>query len=168
MSHARNKALAATYGPSDQVLLSLNWKRWGLYGQPILSYQKANSQTSLEYGLRAGAFVTYSAFSYRQLECRLQAGAGSHSAIKQETIRDPYSNGEYEFERKQGALEIWMQPEFRFYERFALVFEAQVFRYFFIDDDDRDVHSEDARFDTPDLSLSELRIGLRYYLPFGR
>jgi hypothetical protein len=168
MSDAREKSLAATYGPSDQVLLSLNWKKFGLYGQPILSYQKSDFQTTLELGARSGIFLTYTAFSFREMECRLQAGIGGHSAVRNETRKDPYQDGEIESETRQSAGEIWIQPEFRFYQRFALVLEAQVLRYVFIDDDDLDFHSENAHFDTPDLSLSELRIGLRYYLPFGR
>jgi hypothetical protein len=37
---AGERSLAFTYGPSEQVIASLNWGRWGVYGQPIVRYSR--------------------------------------------------------------------------------------------------------------------------------
>jgi hypothetical protein len=160
---AGEKSLAFTYGPSEQIIASLDRGRWGVYGQPVARYSSHGGASDLQLGARWGAYLAYTAFTYRALECRLQAGGGAHWVRR--TISDPYLGGP-EQESDQSALELWMQPEFRFFGRFSIVTESQVLRYA-IEEDPGGRKSKNLDFHTPDLSLSGFRVGFRYYLRLG-
>ena len=163
---AQTRSIGISYGPTDQVVFSLNWPRWGIYAQPILSYFDRDTHTELEIGARGGAYLAYTAFSYRQLECRITAGSGIHYARNTRTQKASDFSPGFEAEAEQQAGEFWLQPEFRFYGRFGILLQAQVLRYTW-EEDSSDLGIQDAGFQTPDLSLSGLRIGFKYYLPFG-
>jgi hypothetical protein len=163
---AAHPTLAITYGPTRSVHFALNRKNLGVYLQPIIYYSSDDARNRIEYGGRLGIQAGYTAFAYRQLECRLIGGMGWHWV----TMLDQFIHQDQvveEFEDRQWAAELWMQPEFRFYERFGMVLQAQIVRYLF-EDRDTGPDRQTVQFETPDLSLGELRIGLRYYLPLGR
>jgi hypothetical protein len=163
---AAHPTLAITYGPTRSVHFALNRKNLGVYLQPIIYYSSDDARNRIEYGGRLGIQAGYTAFAYRQFECRLIGGMGWHwaSMLYQVIHQDQVLE---EFEDRQWAAELWMQPEFRFYERFGMVLQAQIVRYL-SEDRDTGPDRQTAQFETPDLSLGELRIGLRYYLPLGR
>jgi hypothetical protein len=161
-SMAEEKSLAITYGPTQSVQFAFNLKNMGVYLQPIIDYSSDDFRNSFEYGSRIGVQVGYTAFAFRRLECRLIAGAGGHGVTRRLEFLDQGRIREI-FEDRQTAAEVWMQPEFRFYETFGVVLQAQLVRYLF-ETGDRSSDRRTVRFETPDLSLGELRIGLRYYL----
>lgn len=159
---------AISYGPSDQVQLFLSWNGIGLYTQPIIDYDSYSDESVVnsnqETGARFGAFRAFTALSYRQLECRLLAGAGGQYAERENSFESAFRR-DY-LKSKQYAAELWMQPEFRFFSRFAVILQAQTLRYVW-EQGEYDGESNRVNFDTPDLSLSGLRVGFRYYRQFG-
>lgn len=159
---AGEKSLAFTYGPAEQIIASLDWGRWGVYGQPVARYSAEGGISDLQLGARWGAYLGYTAFTYRALECRLQGGAGGHWVRR--TASDRYGGPDQESD--QTAIELWMQPEFRFFGRFSIVTESQVLRYS-IEEADAGQEYEHLDFHTPDLSLSGFRVGFRYYFHLG-
>ena len=160
---------AASYGPSDQVQFFLTWNGIGFYTQPIIDFNSQSydnsSNSSREFGARSGLFKGFTALRYRQLECRLLAGAGGQYVIREITFESPFSREENQ-KSKQYAAELWIQPEFRFFSRFAVILQAQTLRYVW----EQGAYGDESTrvgFATPDLSLSELRVGFRYYLLLG-
>lgn len=163
------RSWAASYGPTDQIQFFLTWNGIGLYTQPIIDFNSQSDDnhaySSRELGVRTGLFTGFTALRYRQLECRLLAGVGGQYVLREKTFESPYSREEY-LESKQYAAELWIQPEFRFFSRFAVILQAQTLRYVW-EQGDYGEESNRVGFATPELSLSELRVGFRYYLPFG-
>lgn len=162
---AGDKSLGVAYGPTDQVRFSMDWDRWGIYVQPILSWSDSENSgwERLEGGGRGGIYRAYSPFAYKAMECRLVGGAGAHFVLRTMTFK-PAGR---EIKTRQQAFEAWMQPEFRFYQRFSVLLQAQLFRYV-IEGPVDEIGDQRAEFEVPDLSLSSLRIGLKYYLPIRR
>lgn len=162
-----DKSLAVSYGPSEQVQFFLTRKEFGLYTQPIITFSSRSNDFGTsgfrELGARYGLFFGFTALTYRQLECRLLAGAGGHYVYRDQTIKNVYGPSVH-LENRQYAAEIWIQPEFRFFSRFAIILQPQALRYIW-ETDESDSESTRADFDTPNLSLSELRVGFRYYFP---
>ena len=162
-----DKSFGVSYGPSEQIQFFLTWKEFGLYTQPIVSFNSRSddigSGESKELGARYGFFFGYTALTYRQSEFRLLAGAGGHLVHMEQTLESRFAPSDYR-EHRQYAAEIWMQPEFRFFSRFAIILQAQALRYIW-ETDEADSESTRVHFDTPNLSLSELRVGFRYYFP---
>jgi hypothetical protein len=169
-AHAREKSLAVAYGPESQVVFAYNQGRFGAYAQPIFSYRNSTYFSDLEYGVRTGALLHYTAFTYKRMECRAQAGAGVHLATWNREYRLLSSPGVVTDvpvrKRRQWGAEIWVQPEFRFYERFAVLLDAHSLQYM-REEDWSGEESDRSGFITPDLSLSELGFGLRYYFNLG-
>lgn len=163
------RSWAASYGPSNQVQFFLTWNGVGLYTQPIIDFNSQSYEESSDYtrelGVRTGLFIGFTALRYRRLECRLLAGAGGQYVSMEKAFESPFNREEY-LESKQYAAELWIQPEFRFFSRFAVILQAQTLRYVW----EQGAYGEETTrvgFATPELSLSELRVGFRYYLPLG-
>lgn len=161
---AREQSLGFAYGPSNQLQLSVNRDLWGLYVQPILAFRSDPSRDEWEYGGRFGLQYHYTAFTYRKFECRAQLGAGMH--LVRRTDEQVIQNIPDSYEQSQTGAEIWMQPEFRFYQRFAMLLEMHILR-FVHESDGADRDFETITFQTPELSISKFRFGVRYYWPFG-
>lgn len=127
--------MAVAYGPESQVVFAYSQGRFGSYAQPIFSYRNRTNSSDLEYGARTGALLHYMAFGYKRMECRAQAGAGIHLAkwTREYRLQSAPGVAAYELvqERRQWGAEIWVQPEFRFYERFAVLLDAHLLRYYF-------------------------------------
>ena len=163
---AAEKSVSLAYGPRNQLVINLNRNRFGTYFQPILQYSGSTESTDLEVGGRLGFLYTYTALSWKDFECRAQVGAGAHLARRMDWRKPPYEGAGDRWESSQEGVEVWIQPEFRFRERFALLLDAHFLRYLRETDVfDRDVHG--VGFVTPDYSLGEVGFGIRYYLPYG-
>ncbi|MDB5050585.1 MAG: hypothetical protein JWO30_3656 [Fibrobacteres bacterium] len=159
---AGERSLAIGYGPANSVHLTLNRNDFGLYANPFVSYHNADYYSQRESAIHLGGMYSYRAFTYRQMECRAQLGAGVHGAYL--LIKDDYTP---DHENRQWGVEAWIQPEFRFYERFALLLEANVLKYTW-EQDDRNQEYRTQEFSSPDFSVSELKVGFRYYFQFRK
>lgn len=166
-AEAREYALSLAYGPTRQLIATAGLGAWSVYGQPFLSYSAFESSDGWETGARWGAMYSHTALAWRQLEVRAQAGAGLHYAYRRQTYTSAAAGPDYTRFSTQEGVEVWLQPEFRFQTRFALLLEAAFLRYLRTEDSDG-FKEESAGFVTPELSLNRLGFGLRYYLVFGK
>ena len=92
------RSLSVGYGPDDLFHVGFNRGPWGAYAYPFLSTSKEDYSSASVYSLRLGGLYSYTAFTYRQLECRAQIGAGVHGSIKELTVS--YQRGNT---RRRGA-----------------------------------------------------------------
>ena len=164
---AAEKSVSLAYGPRNQLVITVNRGALGAYSQPILEYADDSRGTFRESGARFGFLYSLAALAWKDFECRAQVGAGSHLAWRTDTWEPSFpAETRYESESSQQGLELWIQPEFRFRKRFALLLEAHFLRDL-KETDDAGAESHRVGFVTPDYTLGEVGFGIRYYLPFG-
>ncbi len=170
-SPAEEKSLGIGYGPTDNLNFTWNRNAWGLYASPFWSYKKNDYSSQENYSLRCGPLYSYTAFAYRQAEVRAQFGLGLGTAVMRINDQVYYSPAPPQFSlthtQTQAGLELWIQPEFRFYQRFSLLLEANIFRYVW-EESFSGAETTEYNFITQDFSVSGLKVGLRYYFQFLR
>jgi hypothetical protein len=148
-------------------VITANRGDFGAYLQPFLHYEDGSSWQRLESGGRFGLLYSHLALAWKDFECRAQVGAGPHLAWRRETREEMYPGDiPRDMESSQQGFELWIQPEFRFRKRFALLLEAHFLRYL-KEDDFLARESQTVGFVTPDYSLGEIGFGIRYYLVLG-
>ena len=156
------RSLSIGYGPSSQFHVGFDRGPWGAYAYPFARIFEGEYNRVHEYSIRVGNRYSYPAFTYRQMECRGQLGAGFHGGWQNWQYTYAPDNNLYQY-----GFDISLQPEFRFYQRFALLLEAAVFNYTWQNEPNgRESHSDE--FESRDFSLSELKLGLRYYFQFRK